>query len=153
MLFSPFLSAYSKGAQGVLKKGVLTLDGSELHVTIKKPAKKIPVDPKRLLVKGLSEATTRDALASYMEVVSSLEVLRVEFGEQGCALITFAESYSKLRLVFINACSVIVGIDVCSNFFIYYPQAFFVKKKGGCGDFRKPLQTVSFSEVNIATGV
>lgn len=136
MLFSPFLSAYSKGAQGVLKKGVLTLDGSELHVTIKKPAKKIPVDPKRLLVKGLSEATTRDALASYMEVVSGLEVLQVEFGEQGCALITFAESYSKLRLVFINACSVIVGIDVCSNFFIYYPQAFFVKKKGGCEDFR-----------------
>lgn len=144
MLFSPFLSAYSKGAQGVLKKGVLTLDGSELHVTIKKPAKKIPVDPKRLLVKGLSEATTRDALASYMEVVSGLEVLQVEFGEQGCALITFAESYSKLRLVFINACSVIVGIDVCSNFFIYYPQAFFVKKKGGCGDFRNHCKLFLF---------
>ena len=103
MLFSPFLSTYSKGAQGVLKKGVLTLDGAELHVTIKKPAKKIPVDPKRLLVKGLSEATTRDALASYVEVVSGLEVLHVEFREQGCALIKFAESYSKLRLVFINA--------------------------------------------------
>lgn len=53
----------------------------------------------------------------------------------------------------LTLCSVIVGIDVCSNFFIYYPPASFVKKKGGCGDFRKPLQTVSFSEVNIATGV
>ena len=37
-----------------------------------------------------------------MEVVSGLEVLDVEFGEQGCALISFAESYSKLRLVFIK---------------------------------------------------
>ena len=26
----------------------------------------------------------------------------------------------------LTLCSVIVGIDVCSNFFIYYPQAFFV---------------------------
>ena len=38
-----------------------------------------------------------------MEVVSGLEVLDVEFGEQGCALISFAESYSKLRLVFIKS--------------------------------------------------
>ena len=83
----------------MLKKGVLTLDDSELHVTLKKPAKKIPVDTKKLLVKGLSEETTRDALVSYMEVVSALEVLDVEFGEQGCALISFAESFSKLPLV------------------------------------------------------
>ena len=71
-----------------------------MHVTLKKPAKKISVDTKKLLVKGLSEDTTRDALVSYMEVVSGLEVLDVEFGEQGCALISFAESYGKLRLVF-----------------------------------------------------
>jgi len=53
----------------------------------------------------------------------------------------------------LRLCSVIFGIDVCSNFFIYYPPSFFVKKKGGCGDYHKPLQTVSYSKVNIATGV
>ena len=56
--------------------------------------------------------------------------------------------WSSLRL-----CSVIFGIDVCSNLSIYYPRAFFVKKKGVCGDYHKPLQTVYFSKVNIAAWV
>lgn len=50
----------------------------------------------RLLVKGLSEKTTRDGLISYMEVISEFqEVSDVEFGEQGCALVTFSEEYGK----------------------------------------------------------
>ena len=77
----------------------------------------------------------------YMEVVSGLEVLDVEFGEQGCALISFAESYSKLRLVFIKTM-------FCNIFHLLSASLF-----GGCGDYHKPLQTVSSSKVNIATGV
>ena len=56
--------------------------------------------------------------------------------------------WSLLRL-----CSVIFGIDVSSNFFIYYPPASFIKKEGGCEDYHKPLQTVSFSKVNVTAGV
>ena len=92
----PFVSAYFKGAQGVLKKSVLTLDNAELNVTLKKSAQKIPLDTTRLLVKGLSEETTRDALVSYMEVVSGVEVSDIEFGEHGSSLISFANSYGKL---------------------------------------------------------
>lgn len=92
----PFVSAYFKGAQGVLKKSVLTLDNAELNVTLKKSAEKIPLDTTRLLVKGLSEETTRDALVSYMEVVSGVEVSDIEFGEHGSSLISFANSYGKL---------------------------------------------------------
>ena len=47
-------------------------------------------------MKGLSEKTTQDGLISYMEVISKFqEVSDVEFGEQGCALVTFSEEYGK----------------------------------------------------------
>ena len=59
-------------------------------------AKKLPIDTMRLLVKGLSEKTTRDGLISYMEVISEFqEVSDVEFGEEGCALVTFEDEYGK----------------------------------------------------------
>ncbi|KAJ7385194.1 hypothetical protein OS493_017571 [Desmophyllum pertusum] len=45
------------------------------------------------MVKGLSEKTTSDGLRDYMEVVSGVDVLAVEFGEQGRALVTFNETY------------------------------------------------------------
>ena len=47
-------------------------------------------------MKGLSEKTTSDGLTSYLEVVSELEVSSVEFGDQGCALVTFSGTYGKL---------------------------------------------------------
>lgn len=48
-------------------------------------------------MKGLSDKTTKDALQSYMEVVSGVEVLTVEFGDQGCALVRFSEAYGKFK--------------------------------------------------------
>ena len=85
----------------------------------------------------------------YMEVVSGLEVLDVEFGEQGCALISFAESYSKLRLVFIKTMFCNIWNRRLFQLFHLLSASLF----GGCGDYHKPLQTVSSSKVNIATEV
>ena len=92
---STILFVYSKGAQRVANKGNLVLDNAELKVTLRKPVKKLPIDTTKLLVKGLSEKTTKDGLASYVEVVSGLEVSDIEFGEQGCALVIFSETYGK----------------------------------------------------------
>ena len=89
---------YSEGAIGVINKGALTLDDAELKITIRKPEKELPIDTKRLLVKGLSDKTTRDGLQSYMEVVSGVEVLSIEYGQQGCAAVTFDETYGKLNV-------------------------------------------------------
>ena len=82
-----------------MNKVNLTLDEAELKVTVRKPVKKLPSDAMRVLVKGLSEKTTSDGLASYMEVVSGLEVSCIEFGQQGCALVTFSDAYGKLCFV------------------------------------------------------
>jgi len=79
-----------------LNKENLTLDKAKLTITLRKPTKKLPVDTKRLFVKGLSEKTTRDGLQSFMEVASGLEVSDIQFGEQGCALVEFKETYSTL---------------------------------------------------------
>ena len=86
---------YSEGVVGVVNKGALTLHDAELKVTIRKPVKKLPIDTKRLLVKGLSDETSRDGLQCYMELVSGVDVLSIEFGQQGSAAVTFDETYSK----------------------------------------------------------
>ena len=86
---------YCEGAVGVVNKGALTLDDADLKKNIRKPVNKLPIDTKRLLVKGLSDKTTRDGLQSYMEVVSGVEVLSIAFGQQGSAAVTFDETYSK----------------------------------------------------------
>ena len=46
-------------------------------------------------MKGLSDKTTSDGLQSYMEVVSRLEVISIEFGQEGCAQVTFNKAYGK----------------------------------------------------------
>lgn len=79
-----------------MNKENLTLDKAKLTVTLRKPTKKLPVDTKRLFVKSLSEKTTKDGLESFMEVASGLEVSDIQFGEQGCALVEFKETYSTL---------------------------------------------------------
>ena len=88
---------YSEGAVGVVNKGTLTLDDAELKITVRKPVKELPIDTKRLLVKGLSDRTTRDGLQSYMEVVSGAEVLSIDFGQQGSAAVTFDETFGKFN--------------------------------------------------------
>ncbi|KAL9972377.1 hypothetical protein ACROYT_G018663 [Oculina patagonica] len=83
----------AESVRGVVNKGRLTLDDAQLKVTIKQPVKKPPIDTTRLVVKGLSDKTTSDGLQYYMEVVSGVEVLSIEFGQEGCALVTFNETY------------------------------------------------------------
>ncbi|XP_022795893.1 poly [ADP-ribose] polymerase 14-like [Stylophora pistillata] len=51
------------------------------------------MDTRRLFVKGLSDKTTSDALQSYMEVVSGVDVLTAELGGEACAIVTFDEYY------------------------------------------------------------
>ena len=79
-----------------MNKQNLTLENAKLTVTLRKPTKKLRVDTKRLFVKGLSKKTTRDGLQLFMEVASGLEVSDIQFGEQGCALVEFKETYSTL---------------------------------------------------------
>ena len=100
--FVAFFFSFFKGAQGVLNKGNITLDDAELKVTLQKLMAKPSTDNMRLLVKGLSEKTTRDGIASYMEVVSGLDVTEIQFGEPGCVLVTFAEEYGKLELTLLS---------------------------------------------------
>lgn len=94
-----FPTRYFKGARGVVNKKSITLDKAKLKVKLKQPVKELPIDTRRLMVKGLSEKTTSDGLRDYMEVVSGVDVLAVEFGEQGRALVTFNETYGKLKSI------------------------------------------------------
>ena len=50
-------------------------------------------------MQGLSDKTTSDALQSYMEVVSGVDVLNAEFGNETCAIVTFNEDYGKFTLL------------------------------------------------------
>ena len=86
-----------EGARGVLSKKSLTYDGANLTITLKQPPRELPIDTKRLLVKGLSDKTTQDAFQSYMEVVSGVDVLKVECGGEECAVVTFNEAYGKFK--------------------------------------------------------
>lgn len=86
-----------EGTRGVLSKRSLTYDGANLTITLKQPARELPIDPKRLLVKGLSDKTTQDFFQFYMEAVSGVDVLKVEFGGKACAVVTFDEAYGRFR--------------------------------------------------------
>ena len=118
------VTLYSEGAVGVVNKGALTLDDAELKIAIRKPVKELPIDTKRLLVKGLSDKTTRDGLQSYMEVVSGVEVLSIEFGLQGSAAVTFDETYGKFDKIFLSDKT--IKKQQQERFCYYY---FFKKKK------------------------
>lgn len=96
VIYSFFLR---EGALGVISKGSLIYDGANLTITLKQPPRKLPVDTRRLFVKGLSDKTTSDALQSYMEVVSGVDVLTAEFGDEACAIVTFNEDYGKLTFL------------------------------------------------------
>ena len=73
----------------MIDKGKHIIDQTELTVSLRPPVKKLPPDPCRLHIKGLSEKTTPDGLLSFMEVASGLDVLNVEFGTQNSAVVTF----------------------------------------------------------------
>ena len=76
-------------ARGVIDKGKHIIDQTELTVSLRPPVKKLPPDPCRLHIKGLSEKTTADGLLSFMEVASGLDVLNVDFDTQNNAVVTF----------------------------------------------------------------
>ena len=73
----------------MIDKGKHIIDKAALTVSLRRPVKKLPPDPCRLHIKGLSEKTTPDGLLSFMEVASGLGVLNVEFGTQNNAVVTF----------------------------------------------------------------
>lgn len=48
-------------------------------------------------MKGLGDKTAKETFQFYMEAVSGVEVLKVEFGGEACAIVTFNEAYGKLK--------------------------------------------------------
>ena len=76
-------------SHNVVAKGNHVIDGCQLKVSLERPIQKLPADPCKLHITGLSERTTRDTLMSFMEVATGLEVLGVDFGAKANAIVTF----------------------------------------------------------------
>lgn len=53
------------------------------------PKKKLPLDPVKVHVQGISETTTEDCLRFYLEKFSDVEVVEVYLGYNNEALATF----------------------------------------------------------------
>ena len=66
-----------------------TINGKAITVVRQRPKKKLPLDPVRMHVQGLSETTTEDCLRFYLEKFSDVEVEKVCFGSKNNALATF----------------------------------------------------------------
>ena len=64
---------------------------------MKEPIKKLPKDPLKLLVRGLSDKTTSDSLLFYMEAISEREVCDVIRGDGDNALVSFTEKPGNHR--------------------------------------------------------
>ncbi|XP_022795889.1 poly [ADP-ribose] polymerase 14-like isoform X2 [Stylophora pistillata] len=77
----------------VVNKGNLTLDEAQLKVTLKQSRCKVHVDTRKLIVRGLDKKTTKTTLGCYMEKEGGAEVLSVDLGNEGCALVSFREAY------------------------------------------------------------
>lgn len=65
------------------------IDGKAITVVRQLPKKKLPPDPVRVHVQGISETTTADCLRFYLEKFSDVEVVEVYLGCNNNALATF----------------------------------------------------------------
>ena len=66
-----------------------TIDGQIITVVRQPPPKKVPLDPLRLHVQGISKTTTIDCLSYYLETFADVEVVEVYLGVKNNALAVF----------------------------------------------------------------
>ena len=73
-----------------LLEGKHSIDGKPITVTRQRPLKRLPPDPVRIHIQGLSEKTTKDCLSFYLEKFSgNALVTKVFFGANNNALVVF----------------------------------------------------------------
>ena len=65
------------------------IDNQVITVVRQPPKKKLPLDPVRIHVQGISETTTKDCLRFYLEKFTDVEVQEVYLGCKNNALATF----------------------------------------------------------------
>ena len=65
------------------------IDGQMITVVRQPPSKKVPLDPVRVHVQGISEKTTEDCLSIYLEKFADVDVKEVYFGCMNNALAVF----------------------------------------------------------------
>ncbi|PFX25344.1 tripartite motif-containing protein 2-like isoform X2 [Stylophora pistillata] len=65
------------------------IDGQMITVVRQPPSKKVPLDPLRVHVQGISETTTKDCLSFYLEKFALVDVEEVYFGVKNNALAVF----------------------------------------------------------------
>jgi len=65
------------------------IDGKAITVVRQLPKKKLPLDPVKVHVRGISEKTTEDCLRFYLEKFSDTKVVEVYLGRSNDALATF----------------------------------------------------------------
>lgn len=65
------------------------INGKAITVARQLPKKKLPPDPVKVHVQGISETTTEDCLRFYLEKFSDAEVVDVHLGCNNDALATF----------------------------------------------------------------
>jgi len=63
--------------------------GNAITVVRQPPKKKLPLDPVKVHVQGISETTAEDCLRFYLEKFSDAEVVEVYLGYNNDALATF----------------------------------------------------------------
>ena len=72
-----------------LLEGEHSINKTPITVKLQPPKKKVPPDPVRIHVQGLSEKTTEDCLCFYLEKFSGVDVEKVYFGTNNNALVVF----------------------------------------------------------------
>ena len=73
--------------------------GKAITVARQLPKKKLPPDPVKVHVQGISENTTEDCLRFYLEKFSDAEVVEVYLGCNNDALATFASEPGNFESV------------------------------------------------------
>ena len=78
-------------AASVLKHSHLELDGYRLELKEQQPELNLPIDRKKLYVENIEPTTTKDSLSNYIEVMTRMDVLILQFGtgDSKNALATF----------------------------------------------------------------
>ena len=97
------LIAVSTDLERLLKKPH-KLNGKDITVARQLPKKKLPPDPVKVHVQGISETTTKDCLRFYLEKFSDAEVKEVYLGCTNNALATFASEPGNFEPVLVIFC-------------------------------------------------
>lgn len=104
-----------------LLEGEHSINQKPITVKLQPPKKKVPPDPLRIHVQGLSEKTTEDCLCFYLEKFSGVDVEKVYFGANNNALVVFDCEPGMLHIVYFSETSY-----VCKSKEIFVIRFFFL---------------------------